>query len=91
MVQRYFKLGRDAAGVRHITSTESGSAYLGAMAPDRAGTGVLGRLRGRMVQLARTQPGWLLALPLALPVIAVMGAAYVAGRSTFPHRARPES
>jgi hypothetical protein len=82
IVQRYFRLGRDAAVVRHITSAESGAAYLGAMEPDRPGTGVLGRLNGRISQIARSQPGWLLALPLAIPALLIMGAAYVAGRST---------
>lgn len=86
IVSRYFRLGRDAAAVRHITSAESGAAYLGAMHPDRPGTGVLGRLVGRIGQLARTQPAWLLMLPLAIPALAVMGAAYVAGRSTARFR-----
>lgn len=86
VIQRYFKLGRDAAAVRHISSTESGSAYLGAMEPDRPGVGVLGRVSGRLAQLARTQPLWLLALPLTIPTVAVMGTAYLAGRWTARYR-----
>jgi hypothetical protein len=78
VVQRYFRLGRDAASVRSITALESGAAYLGAMAPDRAGA--VGRVAGRLRQVAQTQPAWLLLLPLALPVMIVTGLAYVAGR-----------
>ena len=52
------------------------------MAPDRPGHGVFGRLAGRLQQIARTQPSSLLLLPLALPVLCVMGTAYLIGRAS---------
>ena len=84
IIQRYFKLGRDAATIRQITTRDSGRPYLGAMAPDRSGTSVAGRLSDRLSQVARNQPFALLWLPLALPIAAVMGAAYLCGRMTSP-------
>ncbi len=80
IIQRYYKLGRDAAMIRAITTQESGRPHLGAMAPDRSGTGVVGRLIDRLRQLRRSQPSALLWLPMALPALAIMGAAYLAGR-----------
>lgn len=80
IMQRYYTLGRDAAMIRAITTQESGRPHLGAMAPDRSGTGVVGRLIDRLGQLKRSQPSALLWLPLALPALAIMGAAYLAGR-----------
>jgi len=80
VLKRYLILGRDAAAVRRITDNASGGVYLGAMAPDRPGEGVLGRLRGRVSQIARSQPRCLALFPLAIPFLMAMGAAYVAGR-----------
>jgi glycosyltransferase involved in cell wall biosynthesis len=80
VLQRYFSLGRDAASVRALTARESGTPYLGAMHPDRPGTGAIGRVTGRLCQIARSQPAWLLLLPLALPVTILTGLAYIAGR-----------
>ena len=82
VITRYYRLGRDAASIRVITARETGRPYLGAMAPDRPGHGVLGRLAGRLQQIARTQPSSLLLLPLALPVLCVMGTAYLIGRAS---------
>lgn len=81
VINRYYLLGRDAASLRAITSREAGRPYLGAMAPDRRGHGIFGRLAGRLRQIARAQPSSLLLLPLALPVLCVMGSAYLAGRA----------
>lgn len=86
VVRRYWLLGRDAAWVRAITSREAGMPYLGAMAPDRPGHGIVGRLTGRLRQIARTQPAMLTLLPLALPALCVMGAAYVFGRAGVGRR-----
>lgn len=80
IIPRYYKLGRDAAAIRAITSRESGQPYLGAMAPDRPGTGMAGRLWDRLRQIGTTQPLALLWLPLALPFLVAMGAAYAWGR-----------
>ncbi len=80
IVPRYYRLGRDATAVRSITARESGSPYLGAMAPDRPGEGAVGRVAGRLRQVARTQPLSLLALPLAMPIMLVLGAAFLVGR-----------
>lgn len=80
IISRYRQLGRDATTIRTISTRESGSPYLGAMFPDRPDTGVAGRLWGRMGQVARSQPLAFLWLPLALPFLAVMGAAYLFGR-----------
>jgi GT2 family glycosyltransferase len=88
IVGRYFALGRDAARLRTITTNESGRPHLGAMAPDRSGTGVMGRLIDRLGQLVRSQPSALVWLPLALPALAIMGAAYLAGRATANQRLR---
>jgi hypothetical protein len=85
IVQRYFRLGRDAAMVRTLTARESGSAHLGAMAPDRHGGGVFSRITGRFGQIARSQPWSLLHLPLAAPVVVLMGVAYLAGRLSAPN------
>jgi hypothetical protein len=81
VIARYYRLGSDAASIRAITARETGRPYLGAMAPDRPGHGVLGRLADRLRQIARTQPSSLLLLPLALPVLCVMGTAYLVGRA----------
>jgi len=81
VIHRYYLLGRDAASLRTITARETGRPYLGAMAPDRSGHGIFGRLAGRLRQIARTQPLSLLLLPLALPSLCVMGSAYLAGRA----------
>jgi hypothetical protein len=80
VIRRYFRLGCDAAWLRSITARESGAAYLGAMAPDCSGSGVIGRVAGRPRQVARSQSGFLLLLPVALPVMTAMGLAYLAGR-----------
>jgi hypothetical protein len=80
IAQRYVHLGRDATAVRSITARESGSPYLGAMEPDRPGEGAIGRVVGRLRQVARTQPLSLLALPLAMPIMLVLGAAFLVGR-----------
>lgn len=80
ILQRYFKLGRDASAIRTITAMDTGSPYLGAMAPDRSGTGVVGRIIDRLAQVSRTQPAAFLWLPLALPVLAAMGVTYMCGR-----------
>ena len=80
IIQRYCKLGRDASAIRTITAEDTGKPYLGAMAPDRPGTGVVGRLIDRLAQVSQTQPAAFLWLPLALPVLAAMGVAYVCGR-----------
>lgn len=80
-IRRYYLLGRDAAAIRAITARESGRAHLGAMAPDESGQGIVGRVDGRLRQIARTQPTSLLFLPLALPILGVMAAAYLTGRA----------
>jgi len=80
IVQRYFKLGRDAAAIRKITAKDTGTPYLGAMAPDQPGTGVIDRIIGRFGQVFRTQPSAFLWLPFALPVLVAMGTAYICGR-----------
>lgn len=84
IIQRYYKLGRDAKAIRAITAKESGKPYLGAMAPDRPGTSVFGRLGDRFAQLLQTQPKHLLWLPIALPILGVMGLAYMCGRLLRP-------
>jgi hypothetical protein len=88
IVQRYFRLGRDAATVRTLTARESGSAHLGAMTPDHHGGGVFSRITGRFRQIARSQPWSLLYLPLAAPVVVVMGLAYLAGRLSAPNSSK---
>ncbi|MEB3307575.1 MAG: glycosyltransferase [Cyanobacteriota bacterium] len=80
IIQRYYMLGKDAASVRAITRLEGGSPHLGAMAPDKPGHGVVGRIVGRLQQIARTQPKALIYLPLSIPVLCVMGLAYMTGR-----------
>ncbi len=80
IIQRYLKLGRDASAVRTLTAKDTGRPYLGAMAPDRPGTGVVGRLTDRLTQISRSQPGHLLWLPMAFPVLVAMGLAYTCGR-----------
>jgi hypothetical protein len=82
IIERYCRLGRDAAAIRAITKGESGRPYLGAMAPDRSDTSVLGRVCGRLTQVWHCQPSALVWLPLALPVLALMGLAYFYGRAT---------
>jgi hypothetical protein len=80
IVQRYFRLGRDAAHVRAITERESGSPHLGAMAPDLHGGGIWSRLTGRFLQISRSQPLALFYLLFAAPVLVLMGLGYLAGR-----------
>ena len=86
IIQRYYMLGRDAACIRTITARESGRPYLGAMAPDLPGQGVFGRVVGRLRQIAHTQPASLFFLPLSLPILTVMGGAYVLGRMFGPRQ-----
>lgn len=80
VIQRYYQLGKDAASVRAITSHEGGKAHLGAMAPDRPGHSVVGRVVGRFRQISRSQPAALADLPLAVPILIGMGLAYLTGR-----------
>ncbi len=78
--QRYVHLGRDAGTIRRLGDDGRGGAYLPVMSPDRGGDGPLVKLLRRVGQVARTQPWALCWLPLALPVVAGLGAAYVLGR-----------
>lgn len=80
LISRYYLLGRDAACIRAITARESGRPYLGAMSPDLPGQGAVGRVVGRLRQIAGTQPASLVFLPLSFPILCVMGGAYVFGR-----------
>jgi hypothetical protein len=77
VLARYFTLGRDSVFVaRHA---RAGRARLAVMAPDTS-TGRLGRIAGRIRQIAAREPLSLLSLPFALPIIAVFAIAYFAGR-----------
>ncbi len=77
---RYLTLGRDAAGVRGLTSGGSGRPYLAAMAPDRSGGNPLRRIGGRLRQVAREKPVHLAMLPLAAPIVGLFGIWYLAGK-----------
>jgi glycosyltransferase involved in cell wall biosynthesis len=83
ILRRYFALGRDAGAIRRITTAESGRPYLGTMAPDPPNSGVIGRLSSRLRQVARSQPSSLAWLPLSLPILALLGIAYVCGRVSY--------
>ena len=65
-----------------LTRDASGQPYLAAMAPDESGGHRLRKLAGRARQVTRTSPGQLAWLPLALPVVGLLGLCYLAGRLT---------
>jgi glycosyltransferase involved in cell wall biosynthesis len=82
IVRRYLVLGRDSRSVARLTREASGSAYLAAMAPDESGDHRWRKLAGRARQVTRTSPRDLAWLPLALPVVGLLGLCYLAGRLT---------
>jgi hypothetical protein len=80
IVRRYLTLGRDSRSVARLTRDVSGRPYLAAMAPDESGDRRLRKLAGRARQVARTTPLEMVWLPLALPVVGLLGLCYLAGR-----------
>jgi glycosyltransferase involved in cell wall biosynthesis len=80
IVRRYLTLGRDSRSVARLTTEASGRPYLAAMAPDESGDRRLRKLAGRARQVARTDPRDLAWLPLALPLVGLLGLCYLAGR-----------
>lgn len=80
ILRRYRALGRDSASVARITREGTGRAVLAAMAPDESGDHRFRKLIGRLRQVARTNPLHLAWLPIALPVIGLLGICYFAGR-----------
>jgi hypothetical protein len=77
---RYLALGRDSLSVARLTRAASGATYLAAMAPDVSGGRRLRKLAGRIRQVARSAPRDLAWLPLALPMVGLLGLCYLAGR-----------
>jgi hypothetical protein len=80
ILQRYFTLGRDSVHVARLARDGDGPPFLEVMAPDRKSGGRLGRILGRIRQLASREPARLLLLPPALPIIAAFGVCYFLGR-----------
>jgi glycosyltransferase involved in cell wall biosynthesis len=80
ILRRYLTLGRDSRSVARLTRDVSGRPYLAAMAPDESGDRRLRKLAGRARQVARTSPLEMAWLPLALPVVGLLGLCYLAGR-----------
>ena len=80
IARRYVTLGRDSRSVARLTSEVSGRPYLAAMAPDESGDHRLRKLAGRARQVTRSSPRDLAWLPLALPVVGLLGLCYLAGR-----------
>jgi glycosyltransferase involved in cell wall biosynthesis len=80
IARRYLRLGRDARSIACLTREVAGRPYLAAMAPDRCGGNPLRKLAGRVRQVARTSPAKVAWLPLAVPVVGLLGLCYLAGR-----------
>ena len=87
IVRRYLTLGRDSRSVARLTRDAAGRSYLAAMAPDESGGNRLRKLAGRVGQVARSTPRDMAWLPLAVPVVGVLGICYLAGRLS----GRPEA
>jgi hypothetical protein len=81
---RYVHLGRDASAIRRLGQGPDGRAYLPVMPPDHAGATPAAKVLHRVAQIAQARWTDLLWLPLALPIVAVLGAAYLFGRVTAP-------
>ncbi len=82
ILERYRRLGSDAAAIRRLGRVGQGDPYLPVMWPDREGAGPGAKLLGRVRQVARTRAADLLWLPLAVPIVALLGGAYLIGRAT---------
>jgi hypothetical protein len=87
MRHRFSRLGRDSVHVKRLARGEPGP-YRGEMAPDRMGGSRLQKLARRARTVLAEDSRYLLYLPLAVPVMAVLAAAFYAGRiaAHFPGR-----
>lgn len=87
MLHRFSRLGRDSVNVRRLAREQPGP-YRGEMAPDRMGGSRLQKLARRARTVLAEDSRYLLYLPLAVPVMAVLAAAFYAGRiaAHFPGR-----
>jgi hypothetical protein len=81
-VPRYFHLGRDSGRITGFVKWDAGHGGRAAMVPDVPGGNPPRKMWGRLRQIARAEPRCLVHLPLALPFVALFGAAFLAGRAT---------
>ncbi len=86
-LRRYLALGRDSLSLAQLTRDIEGNSYFPAMAPDESGDRLFRKFAGRLRQVARSAPLELAWLPLALPVVGLLGSCYLAGR--FAGRLEP--